>query len=265
MVRRVAVVGATVYGSQDFAPLYQDLIGRAVPLQAIYDLAQRITAKYGADGYMLSRAIVPVQELEPRGAVVRIEVVEGYIEKVVWPRSGSAATATSSPTMRARITADRPTNIRTLERYLLLASDLPGLKFTTTLKASPTRPGRGDPDRRDGREAGRCRRRFDNRGTRGARAAANPVRHTINNLMGQHEAFDADATPPSRKPGSCSTCRRSYRQVLNSEGLIGLRQRQLQLGLSRHGRTGGVGFPDPQPTTSKPAGNIRSSAPARKT
>ena len=40
-----------------------------------------------------------------------------------------------------KITADRPTNIRTLERYLLLANDLPGLKFTTTLKASPTSPG----------------------------------------------------------------------------------------------------------------------------
>ncbi len=31
----------------------------------------------------------------------------------------------------AKIIADRPANIRTLERYLLLASDLPGLKFRT--------------------------------------------------------------------------------------------------------------------------------------
>ena len=51
----------------------------------VYDLAGRITAKYGADGYVLSRAIIPVQELDPNGAVVRIEVVEGYIETVEWP------------------------------------------------------------------------------------------------------------------------------------------------------------------------------------
>jgi hypothetical protein len=38
----------------------------------------------------------------------------------------------------AKITADRPLNIRTLERYLLLANDLPGLRFSTTLKASKT-------------------------------------------------------------------------------------------------------------------------------
>ena len=50
--------------------LYADLVGRKVSLQQVYDLAGRITAKYGGDGYVLSRAIVPVQELDPNGAVV---------------------------------------------------------------------------------------------------------------------------------------------------------------------------------------------------
>ena len=89
-VSRVHIVGSTVYSDADLAPLYEGLIGQRVPLQAVYDLAQRITAKYGADGYILSRAIVPVQELEPRGAVVRIEVVEGYVERVVWPERVAA-------------------------------------------------------------------------------------------------------------------------------------------------------------------------------
>jgi hypothetical protein len=35
-----------------------------------------VTAKYGGDGYVLSRAIVPVQELDPNGAVVKIQVAE---------------------------------------------------------------------------------------------------------------------------------------------------------------------------------------------
>jgi hemolysin activation/secretion protein len=41
--------------------------GKPVTLQDVYDLAQRITAKYGAAGYVLSRAIVPVQELDRSG------------------------------------------------------------------------------------------------------------------------------------------------------------------------------------------------------
>ena len=41
----------------------------------------------------------------------------------------------------AKITARRPANIRTIERYLLLAGDLPGLKFKTSLRPSETARG----------------------------------------------------------------------------------------------------------------------------
>ena len=40
-----------------------------------------------------------------------------------------------------RITSERPANIRTIERYLLLAGDLPGLKFKNSLKPHPTKVG----------------------------------------------------------------------------------------------------------------------------
>src|SRR5262245_14776518 len=50
VLRRIVVTGSTVYSAEDLAPLYRDLIGRRVTLQAVYDVAQAITAKYGADG-----------------------------------------------------------------------------------------------------------------------------------------------------------------------------------------------------------------------
>jgi Hemolysin activation/secretion protein len=85
VVRQIRIEGATVYTSAQLAELYADLIGHKITLQAVYDCAGRITAKYGADGYVLSRAIIPVQELDPNGAVVRIQVLEGYVETVEWP------------------------------------------------------------------------------------------------------------------------------------------------------------------------------------
>ena len=121
-------------------PLYADMLGREISLAAVYDLARRITAKYGAAGYVLSRAIVPPQNLGPRGAVVRIQVVEGYVDQVIWPMEKLARYRDFFTDYTARIVADRPANIRTLERYLLLANDLPGLKFSTTLKPSATNP-----------------------------------------------------------------------------------------------------------------------------
>jgi len=86
LVRDVQIVGMTVYTQEQMAPLYADLIGRQITLQAVYDLAQKITTKYGNDGYVISRAIVPPQQLNPGGATVRIQVIEGYVDKVEWPR-----------------------------------------------------------------------------------------------------------------------------------------------------------------------------------
>src|SRR5262245_60510091 len=53
VIRQIRIVGATVYTPAQLAELYADLVGKTVTLQAVYDLAQRITAKYGSDGYVL--------------------------------------------------------------------------------------------------------------------------------------------------------------------------------------------------------------------
>src|SRR3954464_8192960 len=47
---RVVVLGSTVYRQEQFVPIYSDLVGKVITLQAAYDIAARITAKYGADG-----------------------------------------------------------------------------------------------------------------------------------------------------------------------------------------------------------------------
>src|ERR1043165_2998285 len=83
-ISRIVITGATVYGEADLAPLYADLVGHEVPLAAVYGPARRITAKYGAAGYVLSRAIVPPQNFGRHGAVVHIQVGEGYTGKGVW-------------------------------------------------------------------------------------------------------------------------------------------------------------------------------------
>jgi hemolysin activation/secretion protein len=219
VIRQVRIVGSTVYRDEDFAPLYQDLIGRRVTLQAIYDLAQAITAKYGADGYVLSRAIVPEQELEPAGATVRVEILEGYIDRVVWP-SGLSRYRDFFSGYAAKITAERPINIRTLERYLLLASDLPGLKFTTTLKASETSKGAATLIVELTEKPVEWLARIDNRGTQARGPLQVLVSPTINNLMGQHESIAlsyATVSPPKELQYVAAV----WRQVFSSEGLTG--------------------------------------------
>lgn len=216
-VRDVRIVGATVYRAEDLRPLYADLVGHTVPLKAIYDLAARLTAKYGNDGYVLSRAIVPPQRLDPKGAVVRIEVVEGYVDKVVWPGALSRYRDFFS-VYAANITAERPVNIRTIERYLLLAGDLPGLAFRTSLKPSADKPGASTLVVEVKEKRLDAIARLDNRGTQ----ARGPIQFlssaTVNNLLGQHEALTVTYAGATQL-NELQYVAGNYRQVLNTEGL----------------------------------------------
>ncbi len=217
VIRQIRIVGATVYTPAQLAELYADLIGKKVTLQAVYDLAQRITAKYGGDGYVLSRAIVPVQELDPNGAVVKIQVVEGYIESVQWPPQLSAYRDFFSY-YGSRISAERPVNIRTIERYLLLAGDLPGLKFKNSIKPHPSKVGAAILVVEVTVKPIDFFSRVDNRGT----PARGPLQYlsstTFNNLFGGHEALTLTAAG-AFKTRELQFYAANYRQVLNPEGL----------------------------------------------
>ena len=219
-VSRIVITGATVYGDEDLAPLYADLVGHEVPLAAVYELARRITAKYGAAGYVLSRAIVPPQNFGSHGAVVHIQVVEGYIDNVIWPMERLARYRNFFDDYTARIVADRPANIRTLERYLLLANDLPGLKFATTLKPSPTHPNASTLIVEVTEKRIDAIARIDNRGTE----ARGPWQYlgsaTVNNIIGAHEAFTV-TWAGTFQIEELQYLAASYRQVLTSEGLTG--------------------------------------------
>src|SRR5262245_35080169 len=136
-IRDICIKGATVYTKDQLAPLFANLVGHDVPVQALYDLAKAITAKYGGDGYVLSRAIVPPQQFSPHGAVPCLQIIEGYVDQVEWP-AAVAKYPNFFADYTAKIIADRPTNVRTIERYLLLAGDLPELRFSSSLKPSKT-------------------------------------------------------------------------------------------------------------------------------
>ena len=217
-IGRIVVTGATVYSEADLAPLYADLVGGDVSLASVYEIARRITAKYGADGYVLSRAVVPPQNLAPRDATVRIQVVEGYVDKVVWPTEKLARYRDFFTDYAAKITADRPANIRTLERYLLLANDLPGLKFTTSLKPSANNPNASTLIVEVAEKPIDAAARVDNRGT----AARGPWEYlgsvTANNFFGAHEAFTVTYAGTFQLQ-ELQYVYANYRQVLNSEGL----------------------------------------------
>lgn len=141
MLRGVTVNGSTVYGAEQFGPLYQGLVGREVSLLDVYNVANQITARYRNDGYVLSQAVVPQQQI--RDGIVRIQVVEGRINRVIIKDEGKLASYNYLLQYAERLKASQPVTQRELERYLLLLNDFPGMRVSGVLAPSDV-PGTSD-------------------------------------------------------------------------------------------------------------------------
>jgi len=126
----IEVTGATVYSPDDFAPLIAPYLHHQIALTDLFKLADAITAKYRADGYILSRAVIPAQRI---GKTAKIAAVEGFVSAVHFQ-------GYDSPRLEyygRAITESRPLKASVLERYLLLANDLAGVTAHAVLAPSP--------------------------------------------------------------------------------------------------------------------------------
>lgn len=193
-LRAVLIEGATVYPASQFAPLYQGLVGQQVTLAQLFQIANQITLQYRQDGYILSRAVVPAQQIGADG-VARIRVVEGYVANVTV--EGEGARNLRVQNVVSRVMRFRPLRADQLERYLLLANDLPGIRARGVLTPSRTVDGASDltvvaEDRRVDGYVG-----IDNRGTRfvGPEQLFSAI--AFNNLMdfGERTVFRLTVTP----------------------------------------------------------------------
>ena len=127
----IEIIGSTVYDPSRFVPFYEGLLARQVTLSDIEAVARKITDLYEEDGYVLTQAAVPAQDVSL--GVVNIRIVEGFIGDVLIEGQVEG----SESLLRAyanKITADRPTRLSTLERYVLLIEDLPGVSVRPLLE-----------------------------------------------------------------------------------------------------------------------------------
>jgi len=123
--------GMTVYAPEDLLPLYEGKLGTEVALTEVFRIANQVTARYRDDGYILSRAVVPQQEI--RAGIVRIRILEGYVDNITI----EGETHGSDDLIRSyagKIQGSRPVHVSDFERYLLLINDLPGTQAQAVLQ-----------------------------------------------------------------------------------------------------------------------------------
>jgi len=130
--------GVTAYPPAVLEEIYRQRIGTEVSLADVYGIADEIQRRYRKDGYFLSRAILPAQTAE--GGRLRIQIFEGFISDVLVEGDVGPVGSLVKEYLRD-LPLERPLQLKTLERYLLLANDIPGLVVKGTLRPSPNQVG----------------------------------------------------------------------------------------------------------------------------
>lgn len=138
VLKSISFEGADKLSQDEIKSLYQDKIGTKITLGELNKIVDNVTAYYRNQGYILTRAVLPPQRIN--SGVVKIRIVEGFVSDVQLRGDvGSAGGVLSS--YAEKIKSSKPLNAKTLEHYLLLMEDLPGVEARAVLQPSPTAAG----------------------------------------------------------------------------------------------------------------------------
>lgn len=214
-LKDVRLVGVTVYRRDQLAALFAPFLGREITFDQFYGLSRAIQQRYREDGYILSFAYIPPQTVED--GVYTIAVVEGFVERVEVDDVDGTLQSTLRDLLEP-ISRVRPLDVATLERYLLLANDMAGLKVTGVLRPSRTTRGASVLVAKVRRNPVSGGATLDNRGSEFTGTWQSSANISANSLFGTGERLTvglSEASFLSEKKGVSA----SYSQPLGNDGL----------------------------------------------
>jgi len=129
----IEVTGLTVLPPSELTAHESEQVGKTVSVAWLYEVAAEMTARYRSAGYILSSVVVPQQKIN--GGHVTLQAVEGYVANVRI-EGDEGRRARMLETMSQRLMQDRPLRNATLERFMLLLNDLPGVAAQGILQPS---------------------------------------------------------------------------------------------------------------------------------
>lgn len=142
-LRRIEVVGSSILSPAEINQITAPFLNRSVTLTQLRQLADQITNIYQQRNYITSRAFIPPDQ-NLQGGVVRIQVIEGSLERIEVTRVPSSPTRLNDDYLRSRLElgAEPPLNFTRLEEELqLLRSDplIAEIKASLALGSEPSK------------------------------------------------------------------------------------------------------------------------------
>jgi hemolysin activation/secretion protein len=134
----VRVTGAKVVKADAVAALFAPLQGHDTDAAALKAVLDKVNALYLAAGYPLGRAYVPAQVMH--GGMLAVHVVEGYVANVA-VQADTDATRALVERIAAHLTEEKPLTGKTLQRYMLIIQDLPGISLGSKFQSMDPQTG----------------------------------------------------------------------------------------------------------------------------
>ncbi len=131
-----------IFSKEELIEPFVNKIGTRLTLGEVQEMANQMATHYQQEGYVLTRVIIPPQKIDK--GVVTLQVIEGYIDKVEIKGDVSACLEEMLRDYGEQIRCSKPLNMKMLERYTLLASDIHGLSVKAVLKPSANASGAAD-------------------------------------------------------------------------------------------------------------------------
>ena len=122
-LNKIIISGATAFSEDTLRDIYAPYLNQDVPLSSLWFIAGQITQLYKNEGYFLSRAYVPAQEIQD--GIATINVFEGHIADVVVD-DPILAQSRIIQKLTQRILAQKPLSAYDLESLILELNTLPG-------------------------------------------------------------------------------------------------------------------------------------------
>jgi hemolysin activation/secretion protein len=142
-LRSLRIDGATVFSESELLSPYTGYYNQVISFDTLNSITAELTKKYRDSGYILSRVVLPAQDVDQRAADIRLLAVEGYLTDIQY--EGEAKLVASFKKRFAKVErkllGKRPLRHLDFEREMLLLQDTPGIKVSSRFQEASINSG----------------------------------------------------------------------------------------------------------------------------
>lgn len=196
VLKKVTLIGVMHPLPSNVAALYQAAIGQRMNFNEVQALANQMESTYRDDGYLLMQVILPPQEIDLDKGEVTFQVIEGQIQNVVFTGETPQAARSELKRLAVAVEAEDPITYHTIDRFLVLANQLPGIHVTATLVPNKDVVGGSDLVVNIAQTQASAFINFNNRGTQYIGPTQLAVGASIYDIVGADALSVSGATIP---------------------------------------------------------------------